>query len=450
MNLFDRFFKRKKAESNRPPLRAQGGEMNGVLLNIGWGGQSASGAVVSSETALTYAAVLACVRVLAESVASLPLITYRRTGNGKERAFDHPLYSLLHDSPNPDMTSMQWRETSMVHCTLWGNAYSEIVPDGAGRVRELWPLQPQWMTPKRVDDRIVYEYREPGKKTITYPAEQILHITGLSMNGLVGLSMIGIMRETIGLGLTLNEYGGRTFKNGTRAGGVLEVPGSMSDAAYDRLKKSFNEEYGGAANAGKTVLLEEGAKFNAITMPNDDAQFLESRKFQINEVARMFRVPPHMIGDLEKATFSNIEHQSLEFVRDTIRPWVVRWEQSVAHKLYLPRERSQYFSEFLLDDLLRGDTLSRYQAYGRAILDGWMNRAQARELENMNVDNPALRKYLVPLNMRVLGEAPPEVGEQTTSERASSEQSSVISDQLSVISDQLSVISHQNGNGHKA
>src|SRR5512139_1299224 len=220
MSLFDRLFRRKAETAIQPP--AQRRSWDDFLLSLGFGSRSASGAIVNSETALTYSAVLACVRVLSESVASLPLITYRRTSNGgKERAYTHPLYTLLHDSPNPDMTSVQWREASMVHLVLWGNAYSEIVFDGAGRVRELWPLLPNYMEVKRdtSGDRLIYTYREPGKKTIDYPSERMLHITGLSINGLVGLSMIAIAREAIGLGLTLNEYGGRTFANGTRAGG---------------------------------------------------------------------------------------------------------------------------------------------------------------------------------------------------------------------------------------
>jgi HK97 family phage portal protein len=409
MSLLDRLFRRKKepaaptepAESTPPPAAVQqrAGDFNEVLLSIGWGGKSISGANVSSESALTYAAVLACVRVLAESVASLPLITYRRTGNGgKERAYTHPLYSLLHDAPNPDMTSFQWRETEMTHLTLWGNAYNEIVLDGAGRVRELWPLQPQWMTVKRENDRLIYEYREPSKKPIPYPAESILHIAGLSMNGLIGMTMIALYRETIGLGLTLNEYGGLTFANGTRAGGVLEVPGVMSDEAYKRLKGSFEQQYGGLENAGKTILLEEGTKFNKISMPNDDAQYLESKKFQAIEVARMFRVPPHKIGILDNATFSNIEHQGIEFVTDTLRPWLVRWEQEIMRRLFLPAERDRYFSEHLVDGLLRGDTPSRYAAYATGRQWGWLSVNDVRALENMNAIDGG-DTYLSPLNM---------------------------------------------------
>jgi HK97 family phage portal protein len=365
--------------------------------------RAASGVMVSADNVMTFSAVLACVRVLAESVASLPLITYRRLADGgKERAVNHPLYSVLHDSPNDDMTSMQWRETSMAHCVLWGNCYSEIVYDGGGRVRELWPLMPQYMRVERKNDAILYHYEEPGKRPIPYESWQILHVPGLSMNGLIGLSMISIARDAIGLGLTLNEYGGRQFANGTRAGGVLETPGQMSEEAYKRLKESFSAEYAGTANAGKTVLLEEGTTFKPITLPNDDAQFLESRKFQVEEVARIFRVPLHKINSLEHATFSNIEHQSIEFVTDTLRPWLVRWEQAMAHKLISAREKSRVFPEFLVDGLLRGDTTSRYQAYAIGRQWGWFSINDILKMENMNPIEDG-DGHLVPLNMVELG-----------------------------------------------
>ena len=427
MSILD-WFRRKKAET--PPEKRWTLTDAEAALYFG-GARSASGTLVTQENVLTFSAVLACVRVLAESVASLPLITYRRLSDGgKERAVNHPLYSVLHDAPNPDMTSMQWRETSMAHCVLWGNCYSEIIYDGGGRVRELWPLLPQYMRVKRENDAILYDYQEPGKKTITYEAWRILHVPGLSMNGLIGMSMISIARDAIGLGLTLNEYGGRQFSNGTRAGGVLEHPGTMTEEAYERLKKSFEAEYGGAANAGKTVLLEEGVTFRPITMPNDDAQFLQSRKFQVEEVARIFRVPLHKINSLEHATFGNIEHQSIEFVTDTLRPWLVRWEQAMAHKLISQRERNKVFSEFLVDGLLRGDTTSRYQAYAIGRQWGWFSINDILKMENMNPIEEG-DGHLVPLNMMELGE---------------SHQEPVVSSQEPVVSSQTEV-APSSGNG---
>jgi HK97 family phage portal protein len=302
------------------------------------------------------------------------------------------------------MTSFQWRETSMVHDALWGNCYSEIITDGAGRVRELWPLLPQYMTPKRDQSgALIYEYRDPMGGLITYEADRIFHVPGLSMSGLAGMSPIAMYREAVGLGLTLNRHGTRLFANGARAGGVLETPGALSQPAYDRLKGSFDREYAGVENAGKTILLEEGTKFNALTMPNDDAQFLQSRQFQIEEVARMFNVGQPMIGALTHATFTNIEQLSLNHVIYTMTPWYVRWEQTISHRLLLPQERGQYFAEFLTAALLRGDTMSRYTAYSSAITAGWITRNEVREIENMNPDDPALDQYLQPLNMAPAG-----------------------------------------------
>lgn len=397
MNLLDRLLGR----TPKPEKRASDADMIAMLTA---GGRSASGASVTPESSITFAAVLACVRVLAESVASLPLITYHREPDGgKTRATDYPLYPVLHDAPNPEMTSVQWRETAMVHLCLWGNSYNEIVFDGAGNVRQLWPLQPRDMTVKRVNDQLVYEYREGGQRLITYGARQILHICGLSMNGLVGMSPIAIARDAIGLGMTLNDYGGRVFSNGARPSGVLEHPGQLGEQAYKRLKESFFEEYAGAGNAGKTLLLEEGTKFNPISFPPDDAQFLESRKFQIEEVARIFRVPLHKIGSLDHATFSNIEHQSLEFVVDSLRPWLVRWEQSISAKLLPDRDRGQYFSEHLVDGLLRGDIQSRYGAYAVGRQWGWLNVNEIRTRENMNpVDGGDA--FLEPMNMIEVGQ----------------------------------------------
>jgi HK97 family phage portal protein len=412
MDLFGRF--RRKAKTISPDTALAAGarraDTMGEIVAALAGGSLASGGVsVTPESSLTFSAVLACVRVLGESVAGLPLITYRRLPDGsKERATDHPLYAVLHDAPNEDMTSFQWRETSMVHKLLWGNAYSEIITDGAGRVRELWPLLPQQMTPKR--DRmgtLYYEYRDPMGTPIEYRREQIFHVPGLSMNGMVGMTMIGIFRESVGLGLTLNRHGSRMFANGARAGGVLETPGQLSEPAYNRLKGSFDQQYAGVENAGKTILLEEGTKFSPVTMPNDDAQFLESRRFQVEEVARIFRVPLSFIGDLSHATFSNIEQLSLDFVVHSLRPWLVRDEQAIRQRLLLPSERNQYYAEYLVDGLLRGDIVSRYNAYATGRNWGWLSADDVRAMENMNpLPDGQGQDYLTPLNMVPAGTSP--------------------------------------------
>lgn len=367
----------------------------------GGGALTASGVWVNPDVALTMSAVYACVRVLAESVASLPLITYRRvTGGGKERATTHAMYSVLHDAPNAEMTSLQFREAMVANQCLWGNAYARIVFDGGGRVRELWPLLSRYMQVRRENGRLTYRYDEPGQQQ-TLTAEQVLHVPALGINGVMGISPITLARQAIGLGLAMQEFGAGFFGNGALPGIVLMHPGQMSDPAYKRLKESWEERHRGPENAQKVALLEEGAKAEKIGVPPEDAQFLQSRKFQIGEIARIFRVPPHLVGDLEKATFSNIEQQSLEFVVYTLAPWLVRWEQAIALRLLTASERREYFVEHLVDGLLRGDIVSRYNAYHVARQDGWLNADEIRAKENMNpIGGDAGQTYWTPMNVQ--------------------------------------------------
>lgn len=368
--------------------------------NLGLTAHTASGVSVTADNALRYAAVLACVRVLAETVASLPLITYERDGEGsKMRADNFYLYRLLHDAPNEMLTSFEFRELLQTHLLLWGNAYAEIDFNGRGQTRALWPLRPDKMLEVRGgDDGLEYVYVRPDHKIEVLPGYRVLHLRGLGTNGLTGISPIGLARQAIGLGIAAEEYGARFFGNDARPGGVLQHPGRLGDEAFTRLRESWESRHQGLSRSHRMAILEEGMTFEEIGIPPEDAQFLETRKFQVAEIARIYRVPPHMIGDLERATFSNIEHQSLEFVIHSIRPWLVRWEQTLQERLLTSRERSRYFVEFLVDGLLRGDTQSRYQAYAVGRQNGWLSANDIRRLENMNpVENGDL--YLVPLNM---------------------------------------------------
>jgi len=374
----------------------------------GW--STATGVDVSPSTALQVTAVFACVRILAETVASLPLPVYRRLENGgKARAPDHYLYTILHDLPNPEMTSFELREVMMGHVCTWGNAYAEIEFDRAGRVRALWPLRPDRMTVKRVNGRLQYIYKlskpdSQGRTEITLRDEQVFHVHGLGSDGIVGYSPIHLARQAVGLALAAEEFGARFFGNDARPGVVLEHPGTLGDEAHKRLRESWESRHGGLDKSHRVAILEEGLKVHEIGLPPEDAQFLQTRKFQVSEIARMFRIPPHMIADLERATFSNIEHQSLEFVIHTIRPWLVRWEQEIYRSLLTPQERKTYFAEFLVDGLLRGDIQSRYQAYATARQWGWMSANDVRRLENMNPIEGG-DTYLVPLNMIPAGQA---------------------------------------------
>lgn len=382
----------------QPRASASADAFERILRGV-YGARTKSGTAVTPETSLQVSAVYACVRVLAEDIAAMPLILYRRKpGGGKERATDHPLYRVLRQRANRRHTAFEFKETLQGHLGLRGNAYALINRSG-GQVRELIPIRP---------DRVTVQ--DHGDLTATYKVEgadreftdrEILHLRGLSTDGLMGLSPIAVAREAIGLAIATQDHGSLLFRNGARPGGILEHPGKISKEAAERLKTSVEEAVSGE-NLHKLLLLEEGIKWAQVGMSAEDAQFLETRKFQRSEIAAFFRMPPHKIGDLERSTFSNIEHQSLEYVTGTLLSWMVRWEQRCNESLLTERERETYFFEHLVDALLRGDTKSRYEAYRMAILDGWMSRNEVREKENLNpVDG--LDDYYEPLNVTTEG-----------------------------------------------
>ena len=284
-------------------------------------------------------------RILAESIACLPLAVYCCSEAGKEIAYEHPLYFLLHDAPNSEMTSFIFRETMMSHLLLWGNACAQILCDGRGKVLGLYPLlRIRWKsvaTAAQANSTTHTRSTEENpnfkdKGQIRLRRENVLHIPGLGFDGLVGYSPIAMAKNAIGIALATEEYGAAFFKNGARPGGVLEHPGVLKDPS--KLRESWHAVYGGTMNTGRIAVLEEGVKYQQIAIPPEEAQFLETRKFQIDEIARLYRVPPHMIGDLEKSSFNNIEQQSLEFVKYTLSPWVVRWEQSLQKALLTDKE----------------------------------------------------------------------------------------------------------------
>ncbi len=378
-------------------------------------GRTTSGKPVNERTAMQTTAVYACVRILAEAIASLPLHVYSyREDGGKELVHDHPLYGLLHDEPNPEMTSFVFRETLMSHLLIWGNAYAQIVRDGAGRVLGLYPLLPNQMDVDRdANGRLVYTYsrqsdENPNFKTmgdIILRSEDVLHIPGLGFDGLIGYSPIAMAKNAVGMTLACEEYGASFFANGANPGGVLEHPGVLKDPS--KVRESWNSVYRGSNNAHKIAVLEEGMKYQQIGIPPEEAQFLETRKFQINEIARLYRIPPHMVGDLEKSSFSNIEQQSLEFVKYTLDPWVVRWEQALQKALLLPGEKGKYFIKFNVDGLLRGDYASRMNGYATGRQNGWFSANDIREMENMNPisDEEGGNLYLVNGGMCKLSDA---------------------------------------------
>lgn len=377
-------------------------------------GTSSAGKVVTERSAMQLTAVYACVRILAEGIASLPVHLYQREEEGsKAKAFTHPLYRLLHDAPNPEMTSFTFRETLMTHLLLWGNAYAQVIRNGRGDVIALYPLMPNRMTVDRdtKTGQIFYTYQmnesdatREKASTVILPREQVLHVRGLGFDGLVGFSPIGLARNALGLATATEEYGAKFFANGATPGGILEFPGVVKDP--EALSESWSKGFSNA-NAHKVAVLEEGAKYTPITVSPEEAQFLETRKFQIDEIARLFRIPPHMIGDLEKSSFSNIEQQSLEFVTYTLSPWIVKWEQSLNMVLLNERERDQYFFKFNVDGLLRGDYQSRMNGYAIGIQNGFMSPNDVRRLEHMDLipDELGGNRYLCNGNMMSIADA---------------------------------------------
>ena len=398
MSIFTGMFRSRDKPQNRTA---------GSSYSFFFGG-STSGKTVTERTAMQMTAVYSCVRILAEAVAGLPLNLYHYLPDGgKEKSYDHPLYRLLHDEPNPEMSSFVFRETLMTHLLLWGNAYAQIIRNGKGEVVALYPLMPNKMTVDRdKDGRLYYSYNHSSEEsptlegsTVILRPSDVLHIPGLGFDGLVGYSPIAMAKNAIGMAIACEEYGAKFFANGAAPGGVLEHPGTIKDP--ERVRESWQSTFGGSGNSNKIAVLEEGMKYTPIGISPEQAQFLETRKFQINEIARIFRVPPHMVGDLEKSSFSNIEQQSLEFVKYTLDPWVIRWEQSIMRTLLSADEKKQYFVKFNLEGLLRGDYASRMSGYAVGIQNGFMSPNDVRNLENMDLipDELGGNRYLCNGNM---------------------------------------------------
>ena len=368
------------------------------------GGASASGIVVNPQSAMQSGAVYSCIQVLAQSIAMLPLNLDRKDKDGSRQvADDHPLHGLPHDQPNDSQTSVEFFEMMVASLALRGNAYAYVNRGRSGRVVELLPLHPDVVRANMTSGfRLEYQVTLPDGTFKTLGPGELLHVRGLTLNGWIGISPIAYARESIGLALATEKFGGQLFRNGAKMGGVLEHPGKIGEDSYKRLKDTFDAAYSGE-NAHKTAILEEGMKFSKIGMTSEDSQFLETRKYQRSEIAAIFRVPPHMIGDLERATFSNIAQQSLEFVTYSLMPWLTRIEKAIKRDLLTEKERQQYTVKFNVNNLLRGDASARSTYYHNGILDGWLTRNEARKAESEIgiVLNPldGLDVPLMPLNM---------------------------------------------------
>jgi HK97 family phage portal protein len=367
----------------------------------GYGNETYTGGYVTPESALNVTAVLAAFTTLSEDISSLPLILYRRLKQGKERAMDNPLYTLFHDAFNPEHTSMIFREIQVGHLLGWGNSYSQMLWDRKGQVREIWPLRPDRMQVSRKNGKRVYLYTTVEGQKRAFTQDEIWHVPAFGFDGLQGYSRITLARNAIGLAQATEKYGSRFFANDARPSIALKYPGKLkTQAARDNILESWNEIYGGVENSHGTAILEEGLDIKEIGIPPEDAQFLETRKFQVSEIARIFRIPPHMIGDVTGSTSwgSGIEQQEIGYLTHTLRPWLVRLEQTGTQQVLLESERREYLLEHLVDAMLRGDSQARYATYVQAITNGIMSPNEAREKENMN-PYPGGEKYYHPLNI---------------------------------------------------
>jgi HK97 family phage portal protein len=366
-----------------------------------------AGVNVSVESALRHSAVFKCVKILAETVSMLPLLLYRRLADGgQDRAHTHALYKRLRWMPNTEMSSYTWRVMMNVNLCTRGNAYSWVQRNGFNDVVGLWPIPAQLVQMKRdvQTQELEYWVTIPGRGSIVkIPPRNMLHIKGLTLDGLTGVSPIEYERESIGLSMASEQYGAKFYGNGGQPKGVLEHPGALGEDAGKHLKLQFEENYGTLTNAQKTLILEEGMSYKAISVSPKDALYLDARRYSALDIAGIFRVPPHMINELERATFSNIEHMGMSFVTYTLAPWLVAWEQEIYRTLFTEAEQDVFFVEHLVDALQRGDLLTRYRAYAIGRQNSWLNADDIRRIENMApIPNGAGAEYLAPRNMAPL------------------------------------------------
>lgn len=387
MNLWQRL---------RAALRTQPGEPRVFLA------QRQAGVAVTEDTALTYSAVWACVRVISESIAALPWHVYRRTPEGREQV-DGGVHWLLNAQPNQEMTATAFREAIVGHALTWGNGYAEIVRDMARRPSELILLTPDRVTPKRTPDgALFYEVQNADGSARRLAPPDVFHVHGLSWDGLVGYSPVRLAARSIGLGIAQDIFGQSFFGNGTTFGGLVEVPANMSAEQIATMESYLNAKHQGPDRAFKVRVMAAGMKYTNAGMPMTDAQFLESRRFSVNEIARWYRVPPHKIADLERSTNNNIEHQSIEFVSDTLMPWIKRLEDEANVKLFGYRSQGATYTKLMVNALMRGDAKSRAEFYRTMTQIGAMTINEVRALEELNGLGEIGDEPLVQLNQTTL------------------------------------------------
>jgi len=371
---------------------------NPGLWNL-YGRMVKSGANVNEETAMGLSAVFNAVSLISGAIASMPLHLMKDDGRNKTRALDRPVYRVLHSRTNSEMVAMVAREVMAVHVLLWGNSFSLIVTNGLGQVIELWPIAPQRVKVDRDSNGLIYIVKKSDGSEVVFPGNQILHVPGLGFDGLMGRSVVSLASESLGLGMAMEEFGARWFGSGTHPGVIVSHPGRLGQEAHDNLKGDLTAKYSGLGKSHKLMLLEEGMKLENVGVPPEDSQFLQSRQFQINEVARWFNLPPHKIKDLTRSSFNNIEQEQISYVVDSLIPWLVRFEQNFNGQLLSDKERTAgYYCKHVVEGLLRGDSESRGRFYNQMFMIGGMSVNEIREKEDLN-PIPGGDEHFVPLNM---------------------------------------------------
>ena len=373
--------------------------------------ETSAGVRVTSTTAMQMVAVYSCIDILSRTVGSLPLYLYRRlAGGGKDLVRKHPLFSLMRRQPNPEMTAMRYRSTLQGHLASWGNCYSYIDWAGNGYPKALWPIRPDRVRVERISGKLKYSYY-PGSDDMKFtesfviPNESMLHIPGFGFDGVIGYSPISLAREAIGLGMATEEFGARYFGTGTHPSMIIEHPDKLKDSKV--FREAISEVYGGLGKSHRIMVIEDGMTAKPISINPQDSQFLETRKFQISEICRLFHVPPHMLADVEKSTSwgTGIEEQNIGFITHTMRPWFVLWEEELGKILLLEREKDDHFFEFDLMALLRGDSAKRWTAYIMGKRNGILNADEIRNWENLNPIPGGLgQEYIIEKNMQGLSD----------------------------------------------
>jgi HK97 family phage portal protein len=356
-----------------------------AMLSMWNEGSSVAGVEVNEWQMLALSTVWTCVNSISADVAKLPMHLFRRMKpHGRERATEHTAYQILLSNPNPEMTALTFKQTLCQHALRWGNGYAELVADGAGRVREAWPLKPWRMRLMRTTaGDLVYVYTRDNGTPVPFSPDKIFHVRGMG-EGVQGYSVVRYAMRSFGIAAAAEEHAAAVWENQAVPPVVLRHPGKLSPAAQEAVRKSWNELYAGKENAGKAAVLPEGMAVDKLAMTSDEAQFIESRKFSVADICRWYRFPPHMAGDLDRATFSNIEHMSLQYVTNCLMTWLEVFEQEADRKLLSEEERGDYYFEHITDALLRGDAKARSEATGKLLNDGVLTINEARDYYNFN------------------------------------------------------------------